>query len=200
MMSQILPKSQKLYDLTINWETKNTNHLLSQSTNFLVHYGFTHSPFGKALVMGTKQGICGIAFADQLGDDETLRDMMQRWPRTTFARNEELILKLSSPIFNFSGKTHLQVIGSPFQIKVWEALLQIQAGQVVTYSEVATAINKPSSVRAVATAIGRNPISFLIPCHRVIQKSGGLGGYHWGLPIKKHILNFENEKSRNPSG
>ena len=200
MMSQILPKSQKLYDLTINWQTENTNHLLSQSTNFLVHYGFTHSPFGKALVMGTKQGIRGIAFADQLGDDETLRDMMQRWPRTTFTHNEELILKLSSPIFDFSGKTQLQVIGSPFQIKVWEALFQIQAGQVVTYSEVATAINKPSSVRAVATAIGRNPISFLIPCHRVIQKSGGLGGYHWGLPIKKHILNFENEKSRNPSG
>ncbi len=199
-MSRILPKSQKIYDLTINWQTENTNHLLSKSTNFLVHYGFTHSPFGKVLVMGTKQGICGIAFADQLGDEETLRDMMQRWPRTTFARNEELILKLSSPIFDFSGKTQLQVIGSPFQIKVWEALFQIQAGQVVTYSEVATAINKPSSVRAVATAIGRNPISFLIPCHRVIQKSGGLGGYHWGLPIKKHILNFENEKSRNPIG
>ena len=109
--------------------------------------------------MGTKQGICGMAFADQLGDEETLRDMMQRWPRTTFACNEELILKLSSPIFDFSGKTQLQVIGSPFQIKVWEALFQIQAGQVVTYSEVATAINKPSSIRAVATAIGRNPIS-----------------------------------------
>ena len=198
MMSQILPQSQKLYDLTINWQAENTNHLLSQSTNFLVHYGFKHSPFGKALVMGTKQGICGIAFADQLGDEETLRDMMQRWPRTTFTHNEEFILKLSSPIFDFSGKTQLQVIGSPFQIKVWEALLQIQAGQVVTYSEVATAINKPSSVRAVATAIGRNPISFLIPCHRVIQKSGSLGGYHWGLPIKKRILNFENEKSRNP--
>ena len=198
-MSQILQKSQKLYDLTINWQTENTKHLLSQSTNFLVNYGFTHSPFGKALIMGTKQGICGIAFADQLGDEETLRDMMQRWPRTTFTHNEELILKLSSPVFDFSGKTQLQVIGSPFQIKVWEALLQIQAGQVVTYSEVAAAINKPSSVRAVATAIGRNPISFLIPCHRVIQKSGGLGGYHWGLPIKKHILNFENEKSRSCS-
>ena len=200
MMNQILPKSQKLYDLTINWQTENTNHLLSQSTNFLVNYGFTNSPFGKALVMVTKQGICGIAFADQLVDEETLRDMMQRWPRTTFTHNEEFILKLSSPIFDFSGKAQLQVIGSPFQIKVWEALFQIQAGQVVTYSEVATAINKPSSVRAVATAIGRNPISFLIPCHRVIQKSGGLGGYHWGLPIKKHILNFENEKSRNPIG
>ena len=200
MMSQILPKSQKIYDLTINWQIENTNNLLSQATNFLIHYGFTHSPFGKALVMATKQGICGIAFADQLGDEETLRDMMQRWPQTTFTHSEELILKLSSPIFDFSGKTQLHVIGSPFQIKVWEALFQIQAGQVVTYSEVATAINKPSSVRAVATAIGRNPISFLIPCHRVIQKSGGLGGYHWGLPIKKHILNFENEKSRNPSG
>ena len=121
---------------------------------------------------------------------------MQRWPGTTFTHNEELILKLSSPIFDFSGKTQLQVIGSPFQIKVWEALLQIQAGQVVTYSEVAAAINQQSAVRAVATAIGLNPISFLIPCHRVIKKSGGLGGYHWGIPIKKHILKFENYRSR----
>ena len=89
-MSQILPKSQKLYDLTINWQTENTNHLLSKSTNFLVHYGFTHSPFGTALVMGTKKGICGIAFTDQLGDEETLRDMMQRWPGTTFMRSDYL--------------------------------------------------------------------------------------------------------------
>ena len=200
MVNQIRTRSQKLYGLTISWQSENTNHLSSQSTNFSIHYGFTQSPFGKALVMGTKQRICGIAFADQLGDEETLRDMMQRWPKTTFTYNEELILKLSSPIFGFSGKTQLHLIGSPFQIKVWEALLQIQAGEVVTYSEVATAINKPSSVRAVATAIGRNPISFLIPCHRVIQKSGGLGGYHWGLPIKKHILKFESEKSRNPIG
>ena len=118
----------------------------------------------------------------------------------SFGNDAAQVIVNPSPIFDFSGKTQLQVIGSPFQIKVWEALFQIQAGQVVTYSEVATAINKPSSVRAVATAIGRNPISFLIPCHRVIQKSGGLGGYHWGLPIKKHILNFENEKSRNPIG
>ena len=73
-------KKAKLYDLTINWQTENTNQLSSQSTNFLVNYGFTHSPFGKALVMGTKQGICGITFTNQLGDEETLRDMMQRWP------------------------------------------------------------------------------------------------------------------------
>ena len=116
-MSQILPKSQKLYDLTINWQTENTNHLLSQSTNFLVHYGFTNSPFGKALVMGTKQGICGIAFADQLGDEETLRDMMQRWPRTTFTHNEELILKLSSPIFDFSAKHNYKLLVHHFRLR-----------------------------------------------------------------------------------
>ena len=197
MVNQIQTKSQKLYDLTINWQAENTNDLLSQSSNFFVHYGFTQSPFGKALFTVTEQGICGIAFANELGDEETLRDMMQRWPQATFTHNAELVLKLSSPIFHFSGKTQLHLIGSSFQIKVWEALLQIQAGQVVTYSEVAAAINQQSAVRAVATAIGLNPISFLIPCHRVIKKSGGLGGYHWGIPIKKHILKFENYRSRN---
>ena len=104
---------------------------------------------------------------------------------------------LSAAVFDFSGKTNLHIIGSPFQIKVWRALLKIKAGQVTTYSNVATEIDQPTSVRAVGTAIGRNPISFLIPCHRVIKKSGRIGGYHWGLAIKEHLLAFENNNSKN---
>jgi AraC family transcriptional regulator, regulatory protein of adaptative response / methylated-DNA-[protein]-cysteine methyltransferase len=87
--------------------------------------------------------------------------------------------------------TRLHVIGAPFQIKVWEALLNIPSGQVTSYSEIARQIDHPKAVRAVGTAVGRNPISWLIPCHRAMRKSGGLGGYHWGLPVKRAMLAYE---------
>ncbi len=90
----------------------------------------------------------------------------------------------------------LHLIGAPFQIKVWEALLTIPSGQVTTYSEIAQAIGNPRAVRAVGTAVGRNPVSWLIPCHRALRKSGGLGGYHWGLPVKRAMLAWEAARSR----
>ena len=91
-------------------------------------------------------------------------------------------------------KAPLYLIGAPFQIKVWEALLQIPSGHVTTYSEIAEAIDHPKEMRAVGTAVGRNPISWLIPCHRALRKSGGLGGYHWGLPVKRAMLAFESAR------
>ena len=170
---------------------------LSKTNKFEICYGFTHSPFGNVLIMSTALGICGLAFSDEVGNERALQDMTQRWPQAKFIHDEYHSTNLSAILFDFSGKTNLHIIGSPFQIKVWRALLQIQAGQVVTYSDVANKIDHPSSVRAVGTAIGRNPISFLIPCHRVIQKSGGFGGYHWGLSIKEYLLTFEKMKSKN---
>ena len=89
----------------------------------------------------------------------------------------------------------LYLIGAPFQIKVWEALLMIPSGQVTTYSEIANAIGSPKAVRAVGTAVGRNPVSWLIPCHRALRKSGGLGGYHWGLPVKRAMLAYESAQA-----
>ena len=144
--------------------------------------------------MSTDRGICGIAFADDLGSEEVLKDMTQRWPRAKFIHDEESLLDFSDPIFGLSGRIRLHVIGASFQIKVWKALLEISYGQVSTYSDIAAAMDQSSSARAVGTAIGRNPIRFLIPCHRVIQKSGGLGGYHWGLKIKKSLLAFETAR------
>ena len=135
-----------------------------------------------------------MAFADELGSEEVLKDMTQRWPKAKFIHDEERLLDFSDPIFCLSGGIRLHLIGSLFQIKVWKALFEIPDGQVSTYSDIAAAIYQPSSARAVGTAIGRNPISFLIPCHRVIQKSGGLGGYHWGLTIKKSLLAFETAR------
>ena len=96
-----------------------------------------------------------------------------------------------SAAFNLQGQTSLHLIGAPFQIKVWEALLQIPSGHVTTYGQIAQSIGNPRAVRAVGTAVGRNPIGWLIPCHRALRKSGGLGGYHWGIPVKRAMLAFE---------
>ena len=189
--------SQKLYDLTINWRAESVKDILSKTHKFEIYYGFSQSPFGSVLIMSTALGICGLAFSENMGNVRAMQDMTQRWPHAKFTYDENHVKNLSAAVFNFSGKTNLHIIGSPFQIKVWRALLQIQPGQVVTYSDVAAEIDQPSSVRAVGTAIGRNPIGFLIPCHRVVQKSGGLGGYHWNLAIKENLLAFENKKSKN---
>ena len=195
-MDNSLSGSQKLYDLTINWRAESVRDIWSKTNKFEIYYGFSQSPFGNVLIMSTALGICGLAFSDKIGNSRAMQDMTQRWPHAKFTHDENHATNLSAIVFDFSGRINLHIIGSPFQIKVWRALLQIKAGQVVTYSDVATEIDQPSSVRAVGTAIGRNPISFLIPCHRVIQKSGGLGGYHWGLSIKEYLLAYENKKSK----
>jgi len=196
-MDNSLSGSQKLYDLSIDWRAEGIKDILSKTNKFKIYYGFTQSPFGNVLIMSTSLGICGLAFSDKIGNGRAMQDMKQRWPHAKFTHDENHATDLSAIVFDFSGKTNLHIIGSPFQIKVWRALLQIQPGQVVTYSDVAAKIDQPSSVRAVGTAIGRNPIGFLIPCHRVIQKSGGLGGYHWNRAIKENLLAFENKKSKN---
>ena len=196
-MNNSLLGSQNLYDLTIDWRAESVRNILSKTNKFEIYYGFSQSPFGNVLIMSTALGICGLAFSDKIGNARAMQDMTQRWPHAKFTHDENHTTNLSAIIFDFSGRINLHIIGSPFQIKVWRALLQIKAGQVVTYSDVATEIDPPSSVRAVGTAICRNPISFLIPCHRVIPKSGGLGGYHWGLSIKEYLLAYENKKSKN---
>ena len=195
-MDNSLSGSQKLYDLTINWRAESVKDILSKIHKFEIYYGFSQSPFGNVLIMSTALGICGLAFSENTGNARAMHDMTQRWPHAKFTHDENHAKNLSAAVFDFSGKTNLHIIGSPFQIKVWRAILQIKAGQVVTYSDVATEIDQPSSVRAVGTAIGRNPISFLIPCHRVVKKSGGLGGYHWGFALKEYLLTFEYKKSK----
>ncbi len=117
-----------------------------------------------------------------------------RWPEARFAEEPGRVGALATAAFEGrGGKLHL--IGAPFQIKVWEALLQIPSGHVTTYSDIASAIGHPKAVRAVGTAVGRNPVSLFIPCHRALRKSGGLGGYHWGLTVKRAILAWESARS-----
>ncbi len=137
--------------------------------------------------MATDIGVCGIAFADEIGREHTYLDMRSRWEKAKFKQGNRKLDDWSNAIFTQTGNTTLALIGAPFQIKVWEALLQIPSGYVTTYSEIARTIGSPRAVRAVGTAVGRNPISWLIPCHRALRKDGALGGYHWGLTVKRSL-------------
>lgn len=140
--------------------------------------------------MATPRGLCGLAFSAEMGREAAMADLAGRWPAARLTEDPDRVVPLAEAAFGGAG-ADLHLIGAPFQIKVWEALLRIPSGHVTTYSEIAQSIGHPAAVRAVGTAVGRNPISFLIPCHRALRKSGGLGGYHWGLPVKRAMLAWE---------
>lgn len=188
-----LSGSGRLHDLFVRWEAMSPGDYARQGEGLQVSWGWFDSPFGPALVMGTEKGICGIGFEADTGPDHAMTDLRSRWPKATFTQNPSMLHQWALSAFGATqAETPMFLIGAPFQIKVWEALLTIPSGQVTTYSEIAGAIGKPKAVRAVGTAVGRNPVSWLIPCHRALRKSGGLGGYHWGLPVKRAMLAFES--------
>ena len=184
----------RLHDLFLRWEAMTPGEFARAGAGLRIGWGWFDSPFGPALVMGTDRGICGIGFATETGEDATFADLAGRWPHAEFAEDAALLHPMVQAAFGITedpAAARLLLIGAPFQIKVWEALLQIPSGQITTYSEIARAIGHPAAVRAVGTAVGRNPVSWLIPCHRALRKSGGLGGYHWGLPVKRAMLAWE---------
>jgi AraC family transcriptional regulator of adaptative response/methylated-DNA-[protein]-cysteine methyltransferase len=190
-----LSGSGRLHDLFLRWEAMSPGDYAKGGEGLTIHWGWFDSPFGPALVMGTDKGICGIGFASETGEAEAMTDLMGRWPKARFVENAEHLRPWVDAAFGANEETTpLHLIGAPFQIKVWEALLAIPSGHVTTYSDIAGAIGHPKAVRAVGTAVGRNPISLLIPCHRALRKSGGLGGYHWGLPVKRAILAYESAR------
>ena len=184
----------RLHDLFVGWEAMTPGVFSKGGKGLRINYGWFESPFGEALVMGTARGICGMAFSDEFGRNKTFADMSARWPNASFAEQSEALEPWVQDAFHGQA-TKLHLMGAPFQMKVWEALIQIPSGKVTTYSEIAEAVGNPEAVRAVGTAVGKNPISWLIPCHRAIRKSGGLGGFHWGLPIKRAMLAFESAQA-----
>jgi len=184
----------RLHDLFVTWEAMSPGDYAKGGAGLDIAWGWTDSPFGPAVVMGTEKGICGMAFAAETGPEAAMQDMRARWPDAQFREDPAALAPWVEAAFATGGAAKLHLIGAPFQIKVWEALLHIPSGHVTTYSEIAGAIGKPKAVRAVGTAVGRNPVSWLIPCHRALRKSGGLGGYHWGLPVKRAMLAFEAAK------
>ncbi len=183
----------RLHDLFLRWEAMSPGRYADGGEGLEIAWSWFESPFGPALVMGTDRGICGMGFAAEAGEAATMSDLGARWPRARFVEDPDRLRPWALSAFGAQddAETPLFLIGAPFQIKVWEALLRVPTGHVTTYSDIARAIGHPNAVRAVGTAVGRNPISWLIPCHRALRKSGGLGGYHWGLPVKRAMLAWE---------
>ena len=194
-----LSGSSRLHDLFLRWEAMSPGEFARKGEGLVISWGWFDSPFGPALVMGTARGICGLAFSAEMGEDDAMTDLCSRWPGAKFHENPGMLRDWVNTAFaaqdGSTGKAPIYLIGAPFQIKVWEALLSIPSGQVTTYSEIAQTIGTPKAVRAVGTAVGRNPISWLIPCHRALRKSGGLGGYHWGIPVKRAMLAYESARA-----
>ena len=185
-----LSGSGRLHDLFLRWEAMSPGDYARGGEGLAIAWGWFDTPFGPALAMGTERGLCGLAFAAETGREEAMADLRARWPKASFVEAPERLAGWIEAAFG-GGEARLHLIGAPFQIKVWEALLTVPSGHVTTYSDIAAAIGRPKAVRAVGTAVGRNPVSFLIPCHRALQKAGGLGGYHWGLGVKRAMLAWE---------
>jgi len=184
--------SHKKRNLLVNEFIELKSDFKNLTTRLDISYEYKNSPFGKALIMNSKYGICGLAFCDQVNEEIALADMMSRWPSATYsAENIFSDLEFKS-VLEQTTKINLCLIGSPLQLQVWNALLKIPAGKVTNYKTLAKHIGKPKAVRSIATAIGRNPLSWLIPCHRILRSNGELGGYHWGLKVKTAMLRFES--------
>lgn len=185
----------RLHDLFVTHEAMSPGVYKSGGEGLRIAWGFHPSPFGKALVMATDRGLAGLAFADPGEEEATLQDMQSRWPRADYREDPEATAPYASRSFDpgsWSRETPLKVvlIGTDFEIRVWEGLLAIPMGTATTYSQLGNNIGA-SAPRAVGRAVGRNPVSFVVPCHRVVGKSGALTGYHWGLTRKRAILGWE---------
>jgi len=186
----------RLHDLFVTHEAVTPGIYRARGEGLVVRYGFHPSPFGTALVMATEYGLAGLAFADDGGETATLADMMRRWPKAAYVEDAAATAPFARRIFdprqwNRDRPLSIVLIGSDFEIRVWEALLKVPLGRATTYSDVARHIERPKAARAVGAAVGRNPISFVVPCHRVLGRSGSLTGYHWGLTRKRAILGWE---------
>jgi AraC family transcriptional regulator of adaptative response/methylated-DNA-[protein]-cysteine methyltransferase len=190
-----LSGSGRLHDLFLKWEAMSPGDFARGGEGLTIRYGWFDGPFGRTLAMGTGRGLCGLGFAEETGEAAALADLQSPWPHATYTEDPAAIAPWVEVAFGQSGEAKLYLIGAPFQIKVWEALLSVPSGQVTTYSEIARFIGHPKAVRAVGTAVGRNPVSWLIPCHRALRKSGALGGYHWGLPVKRALLAWEGARA-----
>ncbi|RPE67197.1 DNA-O6-methylguanine--protein-cysteine S-methyltransferase /transcriptional regulator Ada [Pacificibacter maritimus] len=185
-----LSSSGRLHDLFLRWEAMSPGEYARQGADLEIAYGWCDTPFGEALAMATPRGLCGVAFIDASGREANLADLSARWPNAKFTQNTAKVQPYIDAAIR-GGSVKLHLMGGPFQIKVWEALLSLKSGQVTTYSDIANVIGSPKAVRAVGTAVGKNPIGWLIPCHRVLRKTGALGGYHWGLETKRALLAYE---------
>jgi len=192
-----LSGTSRLHDLFVNIEGMTPAEYKNGGKSLEINFSFAESPFGNIIVASTKKGVCFMAFAED--EEAGFQDLKNKFPNAGFSR--KLDLSQQNALFIFQNdwsklseiKLHLK--GTDFQLKVWETLLKIPMGQLSTYGSIAQQIEKPNASRAVGTAIGSNPVAFLIPCHRVIQSSGTFGGYMWGNTRKTAIIGWEGAQS-----
>ena len=192
-----LSSTSRLHDLFVAYEAMPPGAFRARGEGLVMRWGAAPSPFGIAVVTLTDYGVSGLGFADgETSVQQAFEDLAGRWPNARFVRDDAAIAPVVERIFDprrWSADQPVRVvlIGTDFEVKVWETLLQIPCGKATTYRDVAQRIGKPMAARAVGAAVGRNPISFVVPCHRVVGSNGALTGYHWGVPRKRAILGWE---------
>ena len=194
-----LSGSGRLHDLFVSHEAMTPGDYKRRGEGIEMAYGFHASPFGEALLIATDRGLAGLAFVDEdklQTRADVLAEMMGRWPRARFAAAPERTAPFARLIFHPADwsrdrPVRLVLIGTDFEVRVWETLLKIPMGRAISYGDIACHLGRPSAARAVGSAVGRNPISFVVPCHRVLGADGGLTGYHWGLTRKRALIGWE---------
>ncbi|QFU17571.1 bifunctional helix-turn-helix domain-containing protein/methylated-DNA--[protein]-cysteine S-methyltransferase [Microvirga thermotolerans] len=186
----------RLHDLFVTHEAITPGDFKAGCQGLTMRFGFHPSPFGEAVLVATDRGLAGLGFVDDGDRGAALQDLMRRWPKAEYVQDQAATEPLARRIFDpgrWRPEQPLKVvlIGTDFEVRVWQTLLRIPRDRATTYSDIARHLGNPRASRAVGAAVGRNPISFVVPCHRVLGKSGALTGYHWGLTRKQAILGWE---------
>jgi AraC family transcriptional regulator, regulatory protein of adaptative response / methylated-DNA-[protein]-cysteine methyltransferase len=186
----------RLHDLFVTHEAMSPGEWKAGGDGLTLRYGYHPSPFGSALIVATPRGLAGLAFADPGEEKAALADMQSRWPKAHYVEDSAHTAPIAQRIFD-STKWHpdqplrVVLIGTDWEVRIWETLLKIPMGQATTYSDIARKVGSEKASRAVGAAVGKNPVSFVVPCHRVLGKSGKLTGYHWGITRKCAMLGWE---------
>jgi len=188
----------RLHDLFIAQEAVTPGEAKRRGEGLELKWGLAPTPFGDGLFVMAPRGLCGLAFCEaEGGGDAAFQDMHARWPAATWVRDDEAAAAMAAQVFTPTDKlTPIVLMGPPFHVQVWKALLRIPSGETASYGDVAAWAGNPAASRAAGAAIGANPISWLIPCHRAIAKDGRLTGYHWGLARKAAMLGTEAVAAR----
>ena len=188
----------RLHDLFISIEGMTPGEYKQGGKDLHINHSFAETPFGEVLIASTSKGICYLSFTND--NEVALQSLLQQFPNASFIETSDALQQQALRVFEPAGKgdsntLKLHIKATPFQLKVWESLLKIPMGGLSTYGSIAKGIQLPGASRAVGTAIGNNPVAFLIPCHRVIQSSGVLGGYHWGSIRKASMIGWEASRA-----
>ncbi len=180
----------RLHDLFVTMDAVTPGEFKASGLGLTLHYGIHPTLFGNCLIAVTPKGICHLSFDSKITKHSAVRELKSRWKNAALVRDDRKTSAVIRKIFKSGKKNRLNLFvkGTNFQLKVWEALMKVPPGAIISYEDLAAAIKNPAAVRAVGTAVGANPISYLIPCHRVIHKSGVLNGYRWGSSRKKAML------------